>query len=358
MSILEEQFAEWYSTAQVEVTEERYKARRAAVVAVAKSTKTADLELMVRLAHKRPVSEDADAEALERFREPFIERDESFGRGKKQELAVLAAAALAAIITGPARGLTVTAALAVESAVFLRWKSPVFLAEYAGGLLANQGVAVRRSVRETRTQAKAITAPLDNLPAVEGPVDPQNLNSLVAALKSALEETVESIDGSLRQQAQRAKVLDEELDFFWWLQHKTSRRAKKPWNSLTDKAPALLAAIEAAEMTAFAPGPRAAREHLDQAITDAGRDPAKSRAISTIVKEGRSWLREYEFEVPENFATLLPLHSCLKACRELNFKASWTDVVESSIDFKASTKRTESEIAFQAYGECLLLERL
>jgi hypothetical protein len=358
LSVLDDRFAEWYDAAQVEVTEERYKARRGAIGAVAKVAKSSDLDLLVRLAHKRPVSEDDDAEALERFREPFLERDASFGRGKKQEMAVLAGATLAAIITGQRRNLTVTAALAVESADFLRWKGPIELSGIAGEHLAEEAIEARRAVRESRAQIAAATGPLERLAEVAAPVEPGDFEPLIEAFKLSLTETVESIDAAFRNQAQRTKVLDEELDFFWWLQHKASRRAQKLWSAMSAKAPALLAAVEAADMTAFVPGPRKVDEYLDQVITDAGGDPAKSRAVSSIVNESRTWLRDYQFEVPEGFVNLLPLHSCLKAFADLRFKSSWTDVVESATGFKAATKRSESDVAAQAYSECLLLGRL
>lgn len=358
MSVLDEQFADWYEIAQVEVSEERFKARRSGTSAVAKAAKTGDLELIVRLAHGRPVSEDADEEALERFRTPFVEYDESFGRGKKRELSVLAGAALAAIITGPGRLVPLAAALAVESAAFARWKSPIPLVGYAGERLAADAVSVRKSVRAPRASVKASTAPLDALAAVEAPVEPADHTALVEAVKDALTQTAESVDEALQQQAQRAKVLDEELDFFWWLQNAGCRTVGELWSSLPDKAPALLAAIEAAEITAFQPGPRAAGDYINQVIAKSGRDPSKARSVSTVVKESRSWLRDYNFEIPAGTGALLPLHSCMDAIREMKFKSAWVDLVDTSIEFKATAKRSDSAIALQAYSECILLELL
>jgi len=216
-----------------------------------------------------------------------------------------------------------------------------------GRALLAEGWAVRGTSRREAGLAE-----------IEAPVEPTDFGPLIEAFKLSLNETVESIDTAFRDQAQRTKVLDEELDFFWWLQHKASRRAQKPWTAMGAKAPALLAAVEAAEMTAFVPGPRRVDEYLDQVITNAGRDPAKSRAVSAIVNESRTWLRDYTFDIPEGFASLLPLHSCLKAFVDLGFKSSWTDVVESATGFKATTKRSESDVAAQTYGECLLLGRL
>lgn len=325
---IHEDFAQWYSSVQLENDPSRRQARWNGVIAVVKTAELVDVEALVRLAFR--TRKRAAESSVRKIRGAFREADDLFEReGNDRELEVLAGACLVALMD---RGGTVGAfaALAISTTSLAGART----ADAPMDLRAQAETAIDRIASEDRKR-----------PSLEiwTSADPPNFDSEKLAdsisnagdwsecsdvFTSTLADVQSAVETLAHQQAEFAgavnqffRVQDEELQMLWWLTGQRSWEYDCPLDEVPDAARPLAFAKELADSTELLPGPPSILGLLSRAGL---KEQARVRIPEAINSSDDRWLARIVGE-EEPSPVSSPVHYAIKRQVEVGNKHAWVD---------------------------------
>lgn len=145
------------------------------------------------------------------------------------------------------------------------------------------------------------------------------------------------------------KIQDEELDLLWWASNGLSRETGKPIKSLSDGARGLVAAVEAAKLTQFEPGPSSIAGLLEKA----GVAPRKKISICDAINAAdEEWLRSIAIS---HVSPRTPLHYGVAKRLEIPDADAWPAAWGSVTGISSDKTVSELVLADLFYNERVVL---
>lgn len=224
--------------------------REAAIRASAETLSSGDsreLLDLVLLAHGRPIAEAAD-----RVRDAVRAGDPSFaGRPGDAQTQVVAAWAVATVLSGKDEDRACLAALATASAAF---RSLQTRAHGLATLAANRTHDLSEEQRGRHALPKAIGLPKQLAdfafdPTAGGPTPDQH-SDLVDAMQAAFRTLAGRVDRLRNAATNRLDAADEEIDVLWWTVRGRRDGTSATWRVLGSSAP-ILAGLDLARLMRF-----------------------------------------------------------------------------------------------------------
>lgn len=323
---MHEDFAQWYSSVQLENDLSRRQARWNGVLAFVKTAELVDVEALVRLAFRS--RKRAAESSVQKIRGAFREADDLFElEGNERELEVLAGTCLVALMD---RGGTVGAfaALAISTTSLAGARTadvPMDLCAQAEAAIDRIASADRkRPSLEVGTSAGPLDLGFEE--SADSIRNAEDWSDCSDALSSAMADVQSVMDTLAQQQTeftgavnQFFRVQDEELQMLWWLTGQRSWEYDCPLDEVPDDARPLAFAKELADSTELPPGPPSILGLLSRAGL---KEQAQVRIPEAINASDDRWLdRIVGEEEPSPVSS--PLHYAIKRRVEIGDKHAW-----------------------------------
>lgn len=351
-------FGQWYSTANIDPDDELLKKRWEGIEAFSKTLAPSSLLELARLFHAKPPG-DRDFEKA--FRIPFFESDKAFKMQDNDiELAVLAGATLARVLSGKNRDHGVVAAFAIVCPSLQgKTKSATVpdVQNRARDYLASRSASLRTSAAKSRERISVpqidelLNTISEGLAANTLPTINEPLTKCLQRLGTATQKVIKSVNKIQHDQL----LYREESDMLWWVQGQHSRDLEVPIEQIDLAAASLVAGKELADITKVLPGPFSTQAFLHQILLREGSDIQSVVTLTSAINNSdREWRKEWAQHFAESETIdLCPILFAVKKSLETDNPKSWHAPFKNATKLSASLKIEPVALAAQAYEECL-----
>ncbi len=291
------------------------------------------------------------------FRDEFIKDDPAFSLiNNRRECAILAATILGAAVSGgndvAILGLITASVQGKRAVAEAEW-----LLQETQSALWMHAVEARKLVQASSVLNLPIAGSLGEEIAGLGANDWPNLVTNLGKLRSEGQQVAKAIADHVSSVVEdvnwQLALSREETQMLWWLFGEFSRTFKRPFDSFSSGAGAIIIGIELGELsTASRLGPIAAPAMLERGLNlmKANRESiALSSAIDSIEPVD---LKLLKFPTDGQLYQILPISSALDSAKKN--PGHWSAAFETVTGLKAETKFRPIELATQVYYEHLL----
>lgn len=358
MTEMHSHFGTWYSQVDFGDSQERLTARWAGVSSLLKKAEYSEYEQLVDVFLQRPgVTVGAAGELI---RGAMRKADSTFPpNGNDAELKLLAEIVIALKIetkesdalAGQVASLAYTAIGGGEADV----TSVTKLLPRSQQAMRFQGAAIRRRTPLPK-ELKNYAGKLDFADCIE---DGENMSNIAVA-KQVMERMSVKITTAMHSMGAKARkerdilnkalaIQDEELNLLWWSSNGMSQTTGELFSKVKLGQRAIIAAVEAADLTKYEPGPSAIGGLLEKVGVSSTKSLKIYDAVNTCDED---WLRE---TLPDDVGPNTPVHFAISKRLETPDISSWSASWASITKIDAEQKLTELAIAHLFYRERLVL---
>ncbi|MEJ7785136.1 MAG: GTPase-associated system all-helical protein GASH [Solirubrobacteraceae bacterium] len=338
---LDQHLAGWLEPYTTDLTEHTLAVRTAAAVDITRQISGNTVLRAVQCAHAPELSAD-DRQWLG---EVVQDHDDTFvNAGKDGLLGMLAAAAVASVLSERPGRRRALIAYAVKSAAFCGMTPKLLeLPGLADRALHETAIAVRRRTPISGSAKAVLKAEQEKAAAASAEEEVADESQVgLAALAAHIDTVVVTINA-------RQAMVDEELDLLWWSAQGSNARGER-WSSMPPAVKALEAARELQQKSASYVLPPASSALLDAAL---GRSANTEMTIADFVKAAPDVVGD----APRS--SLLPLLACGSVIDELgNSDDSWKTVILRSPGVDVTSSHSLGDIAMQAAREFVMQAHL
>jgi hypothetical protein len=295
------------------------------------------------------------------FRDSLVERlrerlDGAYpSEGREGELQALSAATLVRLLEDGVDATRATAALGLLAADFNGWSSPAtVLPDLARRYVRRAGEQLRRRPDLPDTRAAATTSAISKLPSLKDVqwTAPHEAMPYVEGQSTAIRSIARTLEQLANAVDARQKAHDEEVDLLWWSTNERDQTGLE-WSERDLGSRIAVAAHEAAERTAFIPGPPAIETLILRVLGEGARE---IKLTEMVVEAAAGW-RELGLQPSHQRTGLLPLVTAVSEAVELEGSDAWEEVVASKYGIRLSERDSVANVAAEFYRE-LLARRL
>ena len=297
-------FREWYLDVCPNPSEGQVEKRIACIENFAESAAIEDIEFLLNLYGKRPV----DQERLDKFVELFAQADPSFSKKSKEELTLLAGAALLGIVENGdvydiGELLIISSSFAHEQAPF-----PAILSA-----IRQEFDDDRRNLREKPDKQNTPAFSVAGLSELKTYIEengweadaPTKLLKVLGSVQSSMQ----AIKKRIAEQEEQQGIYREDSQLLWWMLSEWSNSLSCSLRALEKAEGSMVIGYDAAQFVTNYPGPYAMEGILEKMIA-ACKGTQKKRPFSDCVMQIPSILRENILKIAKNS----PVLECLPLC--------------------------------------------
>lgn len=356
------EFPDWYAEVQIEPNPDMLAGRWQSAASYGEGLTAGDVPGLVRIA--RALLTD-DAPAVVALRDHMRDDDPAFrARDNRQELAIIAAAALVTCYVEGSSNSSAAAALLISAGVYVNGPPVVTsLVSESHRYIADTALTVRRPIRPTpATLPKAVGEALAQLSS--GSVTSvEELRPGFADLGSALEQFGTNLRNATNRVSQYVKamndVVSEQSDLLWWLFGDEILNSSTRYANLKRPAVPLVAGVDVGRLSRFAVPPRSASEFASHKLHALGVDSDATTTLEEAVDALPSdWLESTVEETSgiEEVQDLVPLHACL--LWRARAAEGWPSAVRKQTAFDPAIEIGALELALATMSESSALQAL
>lgn len=356
------EFPHWYHDVAMGGDKDELEKRWHGVSGLMATANLSDVDTMLRIVFARS---DIAADAMLRFRKPFVDADAYFGTSdNNREMVVLAGSALACLMdAGDARAPFVALALTTSALGGARTNLvPFDLIGRAEHTIAVQADQARRrpSLSATPASASKLQGDIAKTVAKYQPADQNSIQAVLAEMATVTASYLQRLETNVHDTFKSAMafitIQDEELQMLWWVVNQWSREFACSFRDLPISARPIIVATALAELTNVIPGPTSADGLLAHA--GLGTDPKLTVPEAINACDG-AWLKRI-FDRSSYSFLATPLHFAIVRKLESGDDSSWVPAWATTARIDPSLDMTPLALGRLLYRErllCRLLER-
>lgn len=255
-------FHEWYLEVCPIPEEGQIEKRIKCVTEFAESADVEDIEILLKLYYKLPV----ESERLDGFVELFSQKDPSFSRKNKEEIALLAGVVLLEIMEN--REMYDIGELLVLSSSFCHVSVPFPAILDAVKRMFDED---RRSLREGVEKHRAPVLSKSELPAFKAYIDETGWDKdapekLLQVLDS-VQNNIQTLANQTASWEEKESIYKEDSQLLWWMLSEWSNSLACPLKDLGKVEGSLIIGYEAAQFVVNYPGPYAMEGILEKLVS-------------------------------------------------------------------------------------------